>query len=142
MKKLLIILLLVPSLSWGSMKTLNEILTIRDMSDPASVIYVAQRCAGLYAAGWDHIVDQNPTLAEDLLYGSQLLTYKASQLYKAPNLSSDEKLKEMIVASQNFQKIYTDIFTENWISNGAYFEGTWVENDLTVCSEVLNIFSN
>jgi len=45
-------------------------------------------------------------------------------------------------ASQNFQKIHTDIFTENWINYGAYFEGTWVEDDLNVCTKVVNMFGN
>ena len=142
MKTLLTLLLLLPSLSWGKMKTLNEILQIRDLSDPAAVIYIFQRCSGLYAAGWDHIVDQNPTLADDLLYGAQLFTFNAAKLYKAPKLSEDEIISEMTAASQNFQKIYTDIFSENWISNGAYFEGTWVEGDLSVCGEVIKMISN
>lgn len=134
--------MLIPSLTWGGMKTLNEILQIRDMSDKASVLYVLQRCSGLFATGWDHILDQNPSVAEGLLYNSKILTYKASLLYDAPNLSSDEKLSEQIQASQNFQRIYTDIFTENWTNNGAYFEGTWVEGDWNVCTEVINMFGN
>ena len=142
MKLLITLLLLIPSLSWGGMKTLNEIFQIRDMSDNASVIYVFQRCSGLYAAGWDHILDQNPSVAEGLLYNSQKLTYKASLLYEAPNLSSDEKLLEQVKASQNFQKIYTDLFSENWINNGAYFEGTWIEGDLDLCNEVMRMFND
>ena len=114
----------------------------RDMSDKTSVLYVLQRCSGLFATGWDHMLDQNPSVAEGLLYNSRLLTYKASLLYEAPNLSEEEKLQEQAQASQNFQKIYTDIFTENWINNGAYFEGTWVEGDLSVCTEVVNMFGN
>ena len=142
MKILITLLLLIPSLSWGGMKTLNEIFQVRDMSDNASVIYVFQRCSGLYAAGWDHILDQNPSVAEGLLYNSQMLTYKASLLYEAPNLSSDEKLLEQVKASQNFQKIYTDLFSENWINNGAYFEGTWIEGDLDLCNEVMRMFND
>ena len=142
MKILITLLLLIPSLSWGGMKTLNEIFQVRDMSDNASVIYVFQRCSGLYAAGWDHILDQNPSVAEGLLYNSQMLTYKASLLYEAPNLSSDEKLLEQVKASQNFQKIYTDLFSENWINNGAYFEGTWIEGDLDICNEMMRMFND
>ena len=142
MKFLITLLILIPSLSWGGMKTLTEIFQIRDMSDNASVIYVFQRCSGLYAAGWDHILDQNPSVAEGLLYNSQMLTYKASLLYEAPNLSSDEKVLEQVKASQNFQKIYTDLFSENWINNGAYFEGTWIEGDLDLCNEVMRMFND
>ena len=141
-KILLLLIVLIPSLSWGKMKTLNEILQIRDMSDKTSVLYVMQRCSGLFATGWDHILDQNPSVAEGLLYNSRLLTYKASLLYEAPNLSEEEKLQEQVQASQKFQKIYTDFFTENWINNGAYFEGTWIEGDLSICTEVVNMFGN
>ena len=141
-KILLLLIVLIPSLSWGKMKTLNEILQIRDMSDKTSVLYVMQRCSGLFATGWDHILDQNPSVAEGLLYNSRLLTYKASLLYEAPNLSEEEKLQEQVQASQNFQKIYTDFFRENWLHTGAYFYGTWLEVDLSICTAVVNMFGN
>jgi len=136
MKVFLLIIIFLFSLpaSTVELKPLSNVLEKRNLEDPTTMLYLLQRCSGLYATGWDHIIDQNPEAAEKLLYSSKKFIVHATKFFKgAENFTQNELLKEMHAASEKFQKFYTDLFTENWYENGSYFEGTWIEEDLEMC---------
>ena len=126
------------SICFGSqLNPLSEVLDKRDLNDKTTWLYIMQRCSGLFATAWDHTVDQNPELAKNLLYSAQKFIFYSTQFVKgSENLSNEQLINEMRSASEKFQKMYTDMFTENWYKNGAYYEGTWIEDDVLYCGEL------
>lgn len=123
----------------AELKPLMDVLEKRDMNDHTTILYTLQRCAGLYATGWDHLLDQNPEGAEGLKYLSTKFRAHATRFVKgAENISQDKLFNDIHEGSLKFQTLYTDLFSKNWIENGAYFEGTWIEGDLLVCNDINN----
>jgi hypothetical protein len=37
--------------------------------------------------------------------------------------------------TKKFYDLYFKLFENNWYENGAYFEGTWIEDDVVLCNQ-------
>ena len=140
MKTLLALLLLIPSLSWGNkIKPITEIVKIRDMMDKTTYLYLGERCAGLYLTNY-RVTEQTNTDVANLLLNKASGLIKISKLFhNSYGIISDEEIEKIITDSAiKFGNIYSDLFEENWYENGAYFQGTFIEEDLMYCNSFMN----
>tara|TARA_X000000950_G_scaffold243955_1_gene299731 strand:- start:255 stop:551 length:297 start_codon:yes stop_codon:yes gene_type:complete len=88
-----LLFLFLSSICLGSqLSPLSEVLDKRDLNDKTTWLYIMQRCSGLFATAWDHTVDQNPELAQNLLYSAQKFIFYSTQFVKGSENLSNEQL--------------------------------------------------
>ena len=140
MKILLALLLLIPSLSWGNkIKPITEIIEMRDMTDKTTYLYLGERCAGLYFTNYRVTEQSNPDVANMLLNKSNMLIKISKLFHNNYGTIPDEEVENIIIDSAiKFTNIYSDLFEKNWYENGAYFQGTFIEDDISYCNTFVN----
>ena len=146
MKKLLTLLLLSP-LAFAEMKPLKEYIASIDELGASEVLYANYRCIGLYGmvanvtGGSSQDNSQNIRgIAEE---NSKKLMEETYKLW-----ASVREDKSFEAYSQNLRDTvrpladnYQRLANENWLNNGAYFDGNeLIVGDLQVCGGLMAMF--
>jgi len=140
MKKLLILLLLVPCLSWGNiLLPLEKYITQQDLNDSAVMEYIEYRCASVWSAVSNVLSKQDPVLSEK--FHNNVLTIFMRLVSK--KMVSDEidinSASTMVNNSlTNIGNLYMDEMNSNWEKSGNYLMNTYVEDDSILCKEILS----
>ena len=144
MKTLLALLLLIPSLSLGiELKPLNQVIEQRDMNDKTTYLYLVQRCAGLIFLNTTTIKDTHPELADEMAIKTETLLQLSKFFDSRYGIVPDEDLTDKaVIEAKKFYDEYYKLFEENWYQNGAYFQGTWIENDVVICNQLYDEFKS
>ena len=137
MKKLLLLLFLIPNLAFSLPETLNQYISTHPnwkTTDMASLSYITTRCALLSLVLSEQYINHTDTEAK-VLY--KLTSTRASIFI----LFSDAIYKANGGTTKSFQervKIWTKLYGEESVSNinvyGAFIMGG-IANDLTTCGE-------
>ena len=138
MKKLLALLLLIPSFSQAiELKPLSKIIEERDLKDRTTNMYLIHRCSGLMFLNNSLIIEeQHKDTVKEMENKIDFLLNMSKFFDRRYGLSSDEELTdEAIFESKKFYDLYFKLYEKNWYENGAYFAGTWIENDVVICNK-------
>lgn len=138
MKNIFVLLLLIPNLSLGiELKPLSKILEVRDMKDRTTNTYLIQRCSGLMFLNNSLIIEEeNPDIVKKMEQKIDFLLNMSKFFDRQYGISSDEELTDKaILESKKFYDLYLNLYEKNWYENGAYFAGTWIENDVVICNK-------
>ena len=136
MRALLAFLLFIPSLCLSvEIKPLTEITQQRDMMDKTTYLYLGERCAGLFLTSYKAVNESNKEVADTLLLKASVLISVSKLFHNSYGKIDDEEIiKKIGDSALKFNEIYSDLFEKNWIEKGAYFEGTFIENDVAYCN--------
>ena len=146
MKKLLTLLILSP-LAFAEMKPLKEYIASTDELGASEVLYANYRCIGLYGmvanvtGGSSQDNSQNIRgIAEENSKKLMEETYKiwASVREDKSFEAYSQNLKDTVrPIADNYQRLAN----ENWLNNGAYFDGNeLIVGDLEVCGGLMAMF--
>ena len=144
MKKLFILTSLIISGSlWADMKPLLSYLDELDEVDETSLLYLHYRCLGLMGMvanvtsgstqeNSQYIAKSSEEISVKLIKTSYMLW---TQLSEDKSFEAfEENLK---ISVQPLADKYQILANENWLNNGAYFEGNeLIVGDLTVCGQI------
>ena len=144
MKKLFILTSLIISGSlWSDMKPLLSYLDELDEVDETSLLYLHYRCLGLMGMvanvtsgstqeNSQYIAKSSEEISVKLIKTSYMLW---TQLSEDKSFEAfEENLK---ISVQPLADKYQILANENWLNNGAYFEGNeLIVGDLTVCGQI------
>ena len=144
MKKLFILTSLIISGSlWSDMKPLLSYLDDLDEIDETSLLYVHYRCMALFGMITNVTSNSTDESSEVMAKTSEELNKKLiktsymlwTQLRKDKSFEAfQENLK---ISVQPLADKYQILANENWLNNGAYFEGNeLIVGDLTVCGQI------
>ena len=149
MKQLLSILILLGFMSVSyaqkSLRPLSEIIQEDNLDDPSIILYIYQRCSGVYLNMSAMLYKQN--LVEE---SKQFETGQAIFALGAQYLLSQEPGQNEISAKEQIKSnigeistIYLGDMNSNYIANGNYTLDTYIEKDLEICKIFFdNIISN
>jgi hypothetical protein len=149
MKQLLSILILLGFMSVSfaqqSLRPLSEIIQEDNLDDPSIILYIYQRCSGVYLNMSAMLYKQN--LVEE---SKQFETGQAIFALGAQYLLSQEPGQNEILAKEQIKSnigeistIYLGDMNSNYIANGNYTLDTYIEKDLEICKIFFdNIISN
>ena len=140
MKKFVILILLIPNLSWGNkLLPLSDYLLQHNPSDPAVFEYVEYRCA----SGWWGVAklleNQDPETSQMYQNSATELMMRLVSKYMQNNFVDNAEAFQSVTTSViNISNIYIDEMNSNWQKTGSYFMNTYVEDDILLCKEVFS----
>jgi hypothetical protein len=128
-----------------SLRPLSEIIQEDNLDDPSIILYIYQRCSGVYLNMSAMLYKQN--LVEE---SKQFETGQAIFALGAQYLLSQEPGQNEISAKEQIKSnigeistIYLGDMNSNYIANGNYTLDTYIEKDLEICKIFFdNIISN
>ena len=144
MKQLLSILIFFSFVSVASAQQsftpLNIYIKGKSMEDLGVFIYTTQRCSAVYASiakllDESQFKEQSEKSLDDAIKFSAFSSLALSQ---RKNISSELAEKETIEIVLSMNKLYTTDMNENNIKTGSYFEGTYVTDDVSICTQLLS----
>jgi hypothetical protein len=146
MKKLLILLLLVPSLSWGEQlkpmgKVFGELLEDGYEIDEKAVEYYIYRCAGLFMAIMKGFAKADKEISD--IYKNHATKIQLMLIEEHFKLSKD-KSKSFDFVTGRVSKImdaYMEDMEDNWAKQGSYIGGSYIEDELIGCQDLAVILS-
>ena len=144
MKKLFILTSLIISGSlWSDMKPLLSYLDELDEVDETSLLYLHYRCLGLMGMvanvtsgstqeNSQYIAKSSEEISVKLIKTSYMLWTQLSEDKSFEAFEENLKISVEPLADK-----YQILANENWLNNGAYFEGNeLIVGDLTVCGQI------
>ena len=146
MKKLLILLLLIPSLSWGEQlkpmgKVFGELLEDDYEIDEKAVEYYIYRCAGLFMAIMKGFAKADKETSD--IYKNHAIKMQTMLMEEHLKLSKD-KSKSFDFVTGRVAKImdaYMEDMEDNWAKQGSYIGGSYIEDELIGCQDLAVILS-
>ena len=140
MKTLLVLLLFIPSLSWGGkLLPLSDYLIQHNPTDPAVLEYVEYRCVSGWFGVAKIIENQDPVTSQLYQNNATELMMRLVDKYMTNNfVNKSEALENVTISVINISNIYIDEMNSNWQKTGNYFMNTYVEDDMLLCKEVFS----
>ena len=145
--KILLTLLLLSPLAFADMKSLDEYLQSQDEMGVTQGIYINYRCIGLYGmvanvtGGSSQDNSQNIRgIAEE---NSKKLMDETYKLWASvrEDKSFEAYLQNLRDTVRPLADNYQRLANENWLNNGAYFEGNeLLIGDITICGQMVGLF--
>ena len=133
MRLIITLLLLIPSLSWGNMISLNQYLSQNPDLKESEMFYVSTRCTAIYYLGAD-LNKNRPDLQKRLQdsYDASLEIAIMSRKSIFPNEDFSSHMDKAIETTGLLLDKYIEMSNESYINTGSYYtESMWA--DMEVC---------
>lgn len=117
--------------------SLKEFLDEKNIESEKTQIYLLQRCSSIYAFA------SGVLMKSDSLQSKKLIEISNNLLFKSVELMVIEEQKSLEVSQKYSEDIRKKLFNnyiadgkQNWERNNSYFKGSYIENDMIICSKL------
>ena len=140
MKKIILIFLLMPIMTWANMISLNQYMSQNPNIKENEMFYITTRCSAIYYLGVE--LNKNKPDIQNRLQSSANTTLEAAILSRKlifPNDPIDIHMNKALETTGLMLDKYVQVSNENYISTGSYFtESMW--SDMEVCRVVVESY--
>ena len=140
MKKIIFLVTSLFIISFAKADTnisLKNYLDAKSIEDGKTQIYLLNRCSAIYAYASGII------LKTDAVSSKNFIEISNNLLFKSVELTIIEEEKKLEEAQKKAEKIRKELFNnyiaegkKNWKKNKSYFKGSYIVNDMTICSKL------
>ena len=132
-------LLLLPSLvKADSNISLKDYLDKNNIEDGSTQIYLLSRCSAVYAYASGIILKSDAVSSKNFIEISNNLLFKSVELMV---IEEEKKLEEAQKKAENERKkLFNNYIIDgkkNWEKNQSHFKGSYISNDMTICSKLI-----
>ena len=131
--------LLLPSLvKADSNISLKDYLDKNNIEDGSTQIYLLSRCSAVYAYASGIVLKSDAVSSKNFIEISNNLLFKSVELMV---IEEEKKLEEAQKKAENERKkLFNNYITDgkkNWEKNQSHFKGSYISNDMTICSKLI-----
>ena len=137
---LITILFLVSSFTLASANSntsLKDYLDEKDIENATTQIYLLNRCSAIYAYASGIILKTDAVSSKNFIETSNSLLFKSVELMV---IDEEKKLEEaQKKAEENRKELFNNYITDgkkNWENNKSHFKGSYISDDMAVCSKL------
>ena len=140
MKKIIFLFISLFIISFAKADTnisLKNYLDAKSIEDGKTQIYLLNRCSAIYAYASGII------LKTDAVSSKNFIEISNNLLFKSVELTIIEEEKKLEEVQKKAEEIRKELFNKyiadgkkNWEKNKSHFKGSYIANDMTICSKL------
>ena len=140
MKKIIFLVTSLFIISFAKADTnisLKNYLDAKSIEDGKTQIYLLNRCSAIYAYASGII------LKTDAVSSKNFIEISINLLFKSVELTIIEEEKKLEEVQKKAEEIRKELFNnyiadgkKNWEKNKSHFKGSYIANDMTICSKL------
>ena len=117
--------------------SLKNYLDAKSIEDGKTQIYLLNRCSAVYAYASGIILKTDAVSSKNFIEISNNLLFKSVEL---TIIEEEKKLEEVQKKAEEIRKeLFNNYIADgkkNWEKNKSYFKGSYIVNDMTICSKL------
>ena len=140
MKKIIFLVISLFMISFAKADTnisLKNYLDAKSIEDGKTQIYLLNRCSAIYAYASGIILKPDAVSSKNFIEISNNLLFKSVEL---TIIEEEKKLEEVQKKAEEIRKeLFNNYIAdgkENWEKNKSHFKGSYIANDMTICSKL------
>jgi len=140
MKKILVFLVL--NLMFWSSGNSKEMLSIEEYykqnkkTDPATLVYIGNRCSALFLLNHDLLQITDKEIAESYMRASSKTSFFAGEVLMLEfGHTQDQAIKSSFENVLKMRELYQKDAENNYIKTGKYMMGSYLEEDVVHCQK-------
>ena len=140
MKKIIFLVTSLFIISFAKADTnisLKNYLDAKSIEDGKTQIYLLNRCSAIYAYASGIILKTDAVSSKNFIEISNNLLFKSVEL---TIIEEEKKLEEVQKKAEEIRKeLFNNYIADgkkNWEKNKSYFKGSYIANDMTICSKL------
>jgi hypothetical protein len=140
MKKIIFLVTSLFLISFAKADTnisLKNYLDAKSIEDGKTQIYLLNRCSAIYAYASGIILKTDAVSSKNFIEISNNLLFKSVEL---TIIEEEKKLEEVQKKAEEIRKeLFNNYIAEgkkNWEKNKSHFKGSYIANDMTICSKL------
>ncbi|MDA7604464.1 hypothetical protein N8990_02815 [Candidatus Pelagibacter sp.] len=140
MKKIIFLVTSLFIISFAKADTnisLKNYLDAKSIEDGKTQIYLLNRCSAIYAYASGIILKTDAVSSKNFIEISNNLLFKSVEL---TIIEEEKKLEEVQKKAEEIRKeLFNNYIADgkkNWEKNKSHFKGSYIANDMTICSKL------
>tara|TARA_B000000477_G_scaffold120029_1_gene121045 strand:+ start:164 stop:598 length:435 start_codon:yes stop_codon:yes gene_type:complete len=140
MKKIIFLVTSLFLISFAKADTnisLKNYLDAKSIEDGKTQIYLLNRCSAIYAYASGIILKTDAVSSKNFIEISNNLLFKSVEL---TIIEEEKKLEEVQKKAEEIRKeLFNNYIADgkkNWEKNKSHFKGSYIANDMTICSKL------
>ena len=140
MKKIIFLITSLFIISFAKADTnisLKNYLDAKSIEDGKTQIYLLNRCSAIYAYASGIILKTDAVSSKNFIEISNNLLFKSVEL---TIIEEEKKLEEVQKKAEEIRKeLFNNYIIDgkkNWEKNKSHFKGSYIANDMTICSKL------
>ena len=140
MKKIIFLVASLFIISFAKAETnisLKNYLDAKSIEDGKTQIYLLNRCSAIYAYASGIILKTDAVSSKNFIEISNNLLFKSVEL---TIIEEEKKLEEVQKKAEEIRKeLFNNYIADgkkNWEKNKSHFKGSYIANDMTICSKL------
>ena len=140
MKKIIFLVTSLFLISFAKADTnisLKNYLDAKSIEDGKTQIYLLNRCSAIYAYASGIILKTDAVSSKNFIEISNNLLFKSVEL---TIIEEEKKLEEIQKKAEEIRKeLFNNYIADgkkNWEKNKSHFKGSYIANDMTICSKL------
>ena len=140
MKKIIFLVISLFMISFAKADTnisLKNYLDVKSIEDGKTQIYLLNRCSAIYAYASGIILKTDAVSSKNFIEISNNLLFKSVEL---TIIEEEKKLEEVQKKAEEIRKeLFNNYIADgkkNWEKNKSHFKGSYIANDMTICSKL------
>jgi len=140
MKKIIFLVTSLFMISFAKADTnisLKNYLDTKSIEDGKTQIYLLNRCSAIYAYASGIILKTDAVSSKNFIEISNNLLFKSVEL---TIIEEEKKLEEVQKKAEEIRKeLFNNYIADgkkNWEKNKSHFKGSYIANDMTICSKL------
>ena len=140
MKKIIFLVTSLFLISFAKADTnisLKNYLDAKSIEDGKTQIYLLNRCSAIYAYASGIILKTDAVSSKNFIEISNNLLFKSFEL---TIIEEEKKLEEVQKKAEEIRKeLFNNYIADgkkNWEKNKSHFKGSYIANDMTICSKL------
>ena len=117
--------------------SLKNYLDAKSIEDGKTQIYLLNRCSAIYAYASGIILKTDAVSSKNFIEISNNLLFKSVEL---TIIEEEKKLEEVQKKAEEIRKeLFNNYIVDgkkNWEKNKSHFKGSYIANDMTICSKL------
>ena len=118
--------------------SLKDYLDKKDIENATTQIYLLNRCSAIYAYASGIILKTDAVSSKNFIEISNSLLFKSVELMV---IDEEKKLEEaQKKAEKNRKELFNNYIADgkkNWEKNKSHFKGSYIAEDMTICSKLI-----
>ena len=123
--------------STNSNTSLKDYLDKKNIENATTQIYLLNRCSAIYAYASGIILKTDALSSKNFIEISNSLLFKSIELMV---IDEEKKLEEaQKKAEENRKELFNNYITDgkkNWEKNKSHFKGSYISDDMAICSKL------
>ena len=144
MKKIKLVIIIVFTLILSNFakadqnESLKNYLDGKDLEKGSIQIYLLKRCSSVYAYASGIVLKSDAVSSKNFIEISNNLLFKSVELMV---IEENKKLEEAQEEAENNRKEFFNNYIadgkKNWEKNKSHFKGSYISDDMAICSELI-----